>query len=249
VCVNARGIALVNLGRREEASITIGGALQNNPHNATTHANQGWALLHAGDHKAALLHFREALRIDPESRWAKAGIVEALKARNILYRLMLRYFLFMSRMGRQVQWGIVIGGYVGVNLLQSAADSNPKLSPYVMPVVIAYCVFAVLTWLAAPLFNLMLRIDRFGRYALSRDQRLCSNWIGSCLAIGIGLAITAWAKHDLMYLIYGVMIAILAIPLSAVFNCDQGWPRWAMTAYTGDWRSLRWSLSPPAPRH
>jgi tetratricopeptide (TPR) repeat protein len=231
-CINARGVALVNLGRREEASQTIAGALQNNPHNATTHANQGWALLHAGDYKAALEHFREALRIDPESRWAKSGIVEALKARNPIYRAMLKYFLFMSRMGRQVQWGIIVGGYIAFNLLRQAADSNPQLSPWVTPILIAYGVFAVLTWLAAPLFNLMLRIDRFGRYALSRDQRVCSNWIGSCLAIAIALAITAWIKHDVSYVLYGVLIAVLAIPLSAVFGCPRGWPRWAMSAYT-----------------
>jgi hypothetical protein len=144
---------------------------------------------------------------------------------------MLKYFLFMSRMGRQVQWGIIIGGYIGFNLLQQAANSNPQLWPWVTPILIAYVLFAVLTWLAAPLFNLMLRIDRFGRYALSRDQRVCSNWIGSCLAIGIALALTAWMKHELMYLVFGGMVAVLALPLSAVFGCAKGWPRWTLSAY------------------
>ena len=230
-CINARGIALVNLGRRDEAGITIGGALQRNPHNATTHANQGWALLHAGDHKKALEHFREALRIDPDLQWARAGIVEALKARNIIYRVMLRYFLFMSRMTRQVQWGIILGGYVGFNLLHSAAESHPQLSPWLQPALIAYYVFALMTWLASPLFNLMLRVDRFGRYALSRDQRVSSNWVGGCLLIAIVMGVCWIVLHNSLFSLAAVIVAAFAIPVSAVFACNPGWPRRWMTVY------------------
>jgi tetratricopeptide (TPR) repeat protein len=232
-CVNARGIALVNLGRREEANITIGGALQRNPLNATTHANQGWALLHAGDHKAALEHFRESLRLNPDSQWARAGIVEALKARNIVYRLMLKYFLFMSRLSRQAQWGIIVGGYIGIQMLSQASANNPAIKPYALPVLIAYYVFAYMTWLAGPLFNLMLRLDRFGRYALSRDQRVSSNWVGLCLLSGAVLGVTGFVKHDSRFYLLAVLVAVMSIPLSAVFNCTPGWPRWSMAGYAG----------------
>ena len=233
VCVNARGIALVNLGRRDEANITIGGALHRNPLNATTHANQGWALLHAGDHKAALEHFRESLRLNPDSQWARAGIVEALKARNIVYRLMLKYFLYMSRLSRQAQWGIIVGGYIGIQMLSQTADKNPAIKPYAMPVLIAYYVFAYMTWLAGPLFNLMLRLDRFGRYALSRDQRVSSNWVGLCLLGGIALAAIGFSKHDSRFYLLAVTAAVLSIPLSAIFSCLPGWPRWSMAGYAG----------------
>ena len=81
-----------------------GSALANDPENALTHANQGWALLHRGDHAKALEHFREALRIDPELDWARAGIVEALKARHLIYRLMLRFFLWIGRQASVAQW-------------------------------------------------------------------------------------------------------------------------------------------------
>ena len=97
VCTNLRAMALVQLGRKDEAAETLGSALANDPENALTHANQGWALLHQGDHQRALEHFREALRIDPELEWAQAGIVEALKAQYLIYRLMLRFFLWMGR--------------------------------------------------------------------------------------------------------------------------------------------------------
>ncbi len=65
--------------------------------------------MHQGDHKQALEHFREALRLKPDMEWARNGMVEALKARYFLYRLMLRYYLWMSRFTRRGQWGMIIG--------------------------------------------------------------------------------------------------------------------------------------------
>src|SRR5436190_595817 len=87
-------VGLVKLGRRGEAGAAIDAALARDPQNATTHANQGWTLLHQGDPRKALEHFREALRIDPDLEWARAGIVEALKARYVAYRWILMYFLW-----------------------------------------------------------------------------------------------------------------------------------------------------------
>ena len=55
-------------------------ALGRNPENAHTNANQGWSLLHGGQPGKALEHFREALRLDPDLEFARAGMVEALKA-------------------------------------------------------------------------------------------------------------------------------------------------------------------------
>jgi tetratricopeptide (TPR) repeat protein len=231
-CLNARGMALVNLGRRGEAGQTLQGALDRNPHNAMTHANQGWAMLHAGRHKEALVHFREALRIDPNLQWAKSGTVEALKARNILYRWVLRYFLFMSRKSRGVQIGVVIGAYLGEQILVSAGETHPAIRPYVLPIEIAYIVLALSTWLAAPLSNLLLRLNRFGRHALSRDQTVSSNWIGGLLLAGAVVSSVWVFRHDLAYLMAGVMIALLALPTSAVFGCSPGWPRWTMVGYT-----------------
>ena len=231
-CVNARGVALVQLGRRDEAAVTLGGALARDPHSAATHANQGWALLHAGDHRAALEHFREALRINPDLDWAKRGIVEALQARRVVYRVMLRYFLFMSRLGRQAQWGIIIGGYVGYRLLASAVVARPGLAPFVLPVLLAYVAFAVLTWLAGPAFNLMLRVDRFGRYALSADQRRASNLLGGCLLVAAGLAVTWGVTRDSHYLLATLVAGVLSIPATSVFRLSRGWPRAAMAAAT-----------------
>ncbi len=230
-CVNLRAMALVQLGRKDEAGVTIRGALERDPHNAVTHANQGWQMLHLGQHKQALIHFREALRIDPELDWARQGMIEALKARNPVYRVMLKYFLFMSRLSNRAQWGIIVGGYVLYRVMLAVEEQNSALRPYVLPVLLCYIAFVVMTWIASPLFNFILRLSPFGRHVLSRDQRVASNWIGVlflCAAFSalFGLIFAfPWAM-------LGALISLaMAIPLSAVFRLPQGLPRNLMGLY------------------
>jgi tetratricopeptide (TPR) repeat protein len=231
-CSNLRAMALVQLGRKEEAGAALGQSLARDPHNAETHANQGWALLHQGQHRQALEHFREALRLNPELDWARAGMVEALKARHLIYRVMLRYFLWMSRMGRGAQWGIVIGLYVAFQLITGVARSYPELAPIAWPLVIAYIIFAYLTWVASPLFNLLLRVNRFGRYALTREQRITSNWIGSAFLGAIVSAIGWCITRRIEYLVAGGFFLLMVLPLAATFRAAKDWRRLAMGAYT-----------------
>src|SRR5262249_17996730 len=181
-CTNLRAMALVKLGRNAEAGAALADTLANDPENAFSHANQGWALLHQGQPRQALEHFREALRLEPGLEFARAGILEAIKARNPVYGLMLRYFLWMGRLRRGAHWAVILGLYFVFNcVLGNMADANPAWRPWVMPLQVAYIAFVVLTWIAEPLFNLLLRLDRFGRHALTREEIVATNWVGGLL--------------------------------------------------------------------
>lgn len=231
-CNNLRAAALVHLGRRAEAGVTLEGALARDPENATTHANRGWGLLHEGEPKKALEHFREALRLEPGNEWARAGIVEALKARNPLYGFMLRYFLFMGRLSDRAQWMILIGGYVGQRMLRSAAKSNPALAPWVLPILVAYAAFAVLTWISVPLFNLFLRLHPVGKHALSPEQKRASNWVGACLFLALSCLGTWLATGSRAFEFATFLFGLTLLPLCGVFGCPEGWPRRLMAGIT-----------------
>ena len=232
-CTNLRAIAMVKLGRKAEAGRTIDAALSKNPENALTHANQGWTLLEQGQPKRAAEHFREALRLDPQNEWARQGIIEALKARHLIYAVMLKYFLWMGKFSQRGQWGIVLGGYIGNRILGVIAHSNPALAPWILPLQILYVAFVIMTWLAYPFFNLLLRINRFGRLVLSRDQTMAGNWFGLCLLLSLaGLAGCAWAGLDSVWLIVALVFGLLLFPVSAVFKCATGWPRKVMGGFT-----------------
>ena len=232
-CLNLRAMSMVKLGRRAEAGLTIDAALAKHPESAPTHANQGWTLLEKGEPKKALEHFREALRLDPENDWARRGIVEALKARNIIYAVMLKYFLFMSRFSRRGQWIIILAGYFGNNILGSISASNPGLAPWILPVRIFYVCFVLMTWMASPFFNLLLRVNRFGRLVLSREQTIASNWFGLCLLCALlGLVCCLWQGFRLPWLMVPLVFGFLLVPVSVVYLCAAGWRRRVMAGIT-----------------
>jgi hypothetical protein len=162
--------------------------------------------------------------------WARAGIVEALKARNFVYRWMLAYFLFMSRLSPRAAWGIILGGWFGYQLLQQLRESHPWLSPYALPLMIAYGAFAVMTWLAYPLFNLMLRTSRIGRLALSPEQLTAANWIGGTLLLAAGCVVAFFVLRWGIFIDLAIMVGVLTIPVSGLFGVPKGWPRLVMIA-------------------
>jgi hypothetical protein len=135
----------------------------------------------------------------------------------------------MQKLPSNVRWMIILGGYFGSKLLRGAAKSNPALSPYVMPLVIAYALFAVLTWLAAPVFNLLLFVHPYGRHALNDDQRTQARWVGVCLSLALG-SLGVWfasgrsEEIPMAALVFG----LLTLPVAAIHSCDEGWPRTTM---------------------
>lgn len=231
-CTNSRAMALVKLGRKGEAGEALEGALGRDPENATTHANEGWRQLELGDPHKALAHFREALRLEPGLEWARMGIIEALKARSAVYGIVLRYFLWMAKLSARARWGVILVGYFGSKMLRKAADANPRAAPFLWTIVGAYVAFCLLTWLATPLFNLLLRLDPLGRLALSREETVASNWVGACLLLALaGVALGALLGTGAL-LWSGIGLFAMLIPLAATFECQAGWPRVAMGAYT-----------------
>ena len=231
-CANLRAITLTRMGRKDEAHAALHAALAEEPDESITHANLGWNLLHQHQPAKALEHFREALRLDPNNEWARQGIVASLRAKNIVYGLMLRYFLWMSSLSPGVRWGLIIGAYVISRMLSSFAKRNPEWQLYVLPILLLYLVFVFMSWVATPLFNLLLRFNRFGRMVLSAEEIRASNWVGACVlgtALSFGSAIL-FRSSSAGYA--GMIFGLLIIPVAGTFSCAKGWPRRTMAFVT-----------------
>jgi len=231
-CMNVQARALVQTNRGEHARVAIEGALAREPENAETHANFGWTLLDEGKYYQAMEHFREALRLQPDLEWARLGVIEALKAKRILYRPVLWYFLWISKFTTRAQWGIILGAFIGVQVLRRLALANPALMPWVVPLILVYAVWAFSSWMAIPLFNLALLLDPFGRLALSKDEKITGTWVGLCLLGAIlGLA-GAVAGVGTACLPIALVCALLIPPISRIQGTEPGWPRLSMVAIT-----------------
>ena len=215
---NLRAMALVRLGRKAEAMQSVDYALDRAPEDAFSHANQGWNQLHRNAPKQAQEHFREALRLDPELEYAREGMLEALKARNPVYRLMLAYFLWMGRQSVRFQWLFVIGIYFGGRMAGTLSQSQPDLKWLWWPLLGLFYAFVYLSWTAHPMFNLMLLFDRFGRHVLSRDQRIGAGWFGGVFALALGSLAWWLAAGRELGLFGGIVFAVLSICVAATFG-------------------------------
>ncbi len=170
--------------------------------------------------------------MEPDSDWAREGVVESLKARHLVYRWILLWKLSMSRLSNRDQWYVNIASLVGIRFLHAAGKANPELAPLVLPITIAYFTFVILTWLADPIFNLLLRFNRYGRLSLTPNQISSSNWIGGVLALGLLLILMACAMQSVIVFLAAIATGFLALPVSGIFCCESGWPRRWMTVYT-----------------
>ena len=215
---NLRAMALVRLGRKAEAMTTVDYALHRAPDDAFSHANQGWNCLHQNDPRKAQEHFREALRLQPNLEYAREGMLEALKARNPIYRGMLAYFLWMGRQSARFQWGFIIGIYFGSRLARSLSESQPHLNWLWWPLIGLFYAFVYLSWTAQPMFNLLLRFNRFGRHVLSDDQRAGANWFGGAFVLMLACLIWWLAADNVLGLFGGAVFAALSICVAATFG-------------------------------
>jgi len=187
LCANRRALALIQLGEASAADFALESALRGDPEDPVTHANLGWSALNQGDHERARRHYREALRLDPTSEGARAGLVEALNARNPIYRLFLRWFLLLTRIPQRTVVLIMIGSVFARQILRKVAESNPAAAPFFMPVFWALVAFIALSWIAQPMFNLLLLFDRDGRHALDDVQVRQARWLAACVALALVL--------------------------------------------------------------
>jgi Tfp pilus assembly protein PilF len=231
-CLNLRSTALLKRNKKEDSYATISEALNYDPNNAITHANLGWGLLEKGEHKKALEHFKKSLQIDPQSEFAKEGLVEALKARHFIYRLFLKYVFWIGNLKGKAQWGILIGFYAGSKLLKSIAASNPSLKPFIMPVVFLYILFAISTWIIGPFTNLFLRLNIYGRYALSRTEILASDFVGASLLIGISAFITYFFIPQDIFFMTGIFGLSMMIPFASMLVPENKKRKLILISYT-----------------
>jgi tetratricopeptide (TPR) repeat protein len=217
-CANLRAMALSALGRTDEAERVSRRTLAADPDDAASHANRGWLLLRQSNYEEALESFRTALRLDATLESARGGIIEALKARHGIYRVVLRYALWMGTLDARSRWFIVIGLFVGARIARTMLRENPSWSPVLGPALALYGLFALSTWLADPISNLLLRLNPFGRLVLSHAEILASNIVGGLLVTAVVGGVLFAVTSVTGWLLVAVVAFLMLIPVSGAFS-------------------------------
>jgi len=236
ILINLRARALVKLNRKEEAANTMDYALHRAPQNSYSHANKGWVSIERDEYEAAITHFKEALRLDASNVYAKSGLREAIKAKNYLYRGVLKYFLWMGKLQEKYRWGFVIGLYVLYRIALSLAETSDLMAMLMTPLIIAYILFAFSSWIAMPISNLFLRLHPLGKHALEDDEITASTLAGGLAGLSIlsfllffltggGLDLTGdnfIIRGYAILFMFGVLLLLMMIPIGGLFFAQAG---------------------------
>ena len=207
---SARGLRAVALAMskgadwQEAADQTLAVA----PDSALAHTFSAQAYLARGGEREAAERFREALRLDPESEFAQAGLADAMKASHPLFRPLFRFFLWQERLSRGWKIALTVGPLLLVRALRPAADHNPL----VIGLIALWFLFVAVTWMSVPIANLALRLSPVGRAVLPADQKRSSTaflvFVGAALlalvlsvVVSTGFVLSAFAAVLLAFVV------------------------------------------------
>lgn len=190
------------------------------PTNPWARSGRAWSHLQSGRFREAHDEFAQALALDPSSEWAKQGMVLALKARNPMYALLLRSLLWMGRLPDRTQTALVLGGLLGYNGARSLARTQPELQPILVPLMVAYGLFVLLSWLADPVLNLLLMARPEGRKLLRPQDKQEAVLVGSCLGAASLLLVLALAASWTGGYLAAFGVALSSITVAAAFHLD-----------------------------
>ncbi|GAA4428185.1 tetratricopeptide repeat protein [Bremerella cremea] len=230
--MNLRALALRSMGESGASIDELTESLKVNAEDATSHANLGWTYLQSGKLDKAEIHFREALRINPNLEWARVGALETLKAKVPVYRWILGYFMWMATKTAGMQWAIVIGLLIGYRVVFQALVNNPATEGLAYVVMGAYLLFCVTTWFAGPISDALVVLHPFGRLALTRWERLGGFAVGSAIVLTIGCLVANFFMASEIGLVLALCIGFTAIPMAMMFQIREGMPRKVMAITT-----------------
>ncbi|MBN2528259.1 MAG: tetratricopeptide repeat protein [Deltaproteobacteria bacterium] len=231
-CANLLTLALRKQGQSDEAEAVAKRTLEFAPEDATTHAELGWGALHRGDHQTARTHFVEALRLKPNHRQAQSGLLESIKAKNLFYRQLLRFQLWLGTLGRGARWGIIIGLWALYRLSVGVLKTHPELSGVMYFIMALYLGFAFSSWSLGALLDFFLLFHPTGKFAVTREKKPTAIAIGGLYAgtiLGIGAGIFTGI---IPFTVLGFACLCLTIPTGSINQCDKGWPRYTLQAFT-----------------
>ena len=206
-CLNVLALSQNLQGKRGVASNTVGELLEANPESADTHANAGYLALHTNQIEKARTHFVEALRLEPDNQWAQGGLAEVIKATNPFYRQFLRFSVWMSDIGSEYRWGLIIGLLIVIRLL-------PFLVPF-------YLILLVWTWFTSPISNAFLLIHPQGKYLIQKEDKGYISGVFVCFLLAVIVGVSAVVLGENSYFYTAAGLGFAAIPLNRIADSDK----------------------------
>lgn len=211
--------ALMSLDRSLTATKVVERLLKLYPDDERVHSVRGWIQLEQQQFGDALHSFAEARRIDPQDRWAEAGMQETL-----------RYFPPVKTTIARTAWSNVqrqaflAAAYFGAMVLTDDVGWPwwVWLPLGIFEILLTLIVF--LYWVAAPMISLLIGLGNGFRYftKLRRYDLLILGWMALCAIVGWIIVLASLGRSSYQA---STVITWSMIPFAAVFTALPGWRR------------------------
>ncbi|QNR24045.1 tetratricopeptide repeat protein [Croceimicrobium hydrocarbonivorans] len=212
--LNNRSIILSRLGRTAEAMENSSHTLHHNPQDSFSHYSTGLIHLQKGQHKKAMEHFQEALRLNPNNEAAKDGMLSAIKASNLFYRLYLQYEFWILRLNQKNRYAFILIYFIIFRLVRFMAGLSADSKLWLTPVIALLGLFALSTWILDSLSDGLMVFHRFGRHLVLPKQRvmglLTLSFTILALLTFIGLNLAGYSEVNYVYALVFVGMAIVS---------------------------------------
>ena len=201
------------LGDKVSVSNSVEKLLALDPENPNSIANDGIRLLNQGKVNEALARLEEALHIQPSNQMARYGMQEALKSRFFLYKLFYKYISLMSRLGKNQAWAVIIGLYIGYQVIRYTAEKSSGAIKIILTATVFILTFLFfLSWIINPLMNLYLFTNRYGILLLEEKEKTMAKLTGLSLLLSIlSFCLYAVTQTEGMLLL-GIVLLFMMIP-------------------------------------
>ncbi len=170
-------------GRDKESRAIVATILSRLPDDSFGHTNAGYGALQAGDHLRANEHFLQALRLEPNSDFARRGLLLSLRSRVWVFRHYYRLGTLMRLPPTITRVSILIGLIVGLGIFMAVlASLNSHAASITISLLLLYFYLCIFSHVLGDIF---LFFDPLGRHALSQDDKWRTGFICGVLGLVI----------------------------------------------------------------
>ena len=195
--------ALYNTRRFEDAERAAVDALRLDPDNSEAHRILGLLSLRRGGGRSAVDAHRTALRLDPTDPDYREGLATAMKSRNPLYGLLLRFGDWQEGLPSGARWLVLLAPLFASRVLRPFSD-------HAWAQILLALVFGVvlLTWALEPVMNAVLLCSSYARNLLPRDAKLATYGFLAYAALAVASVIAgiATSTDDALLLALGLAL-------------------------------------------
>lgn len=233
-CHYARAYALKSLGEKAAAKEELELCLGLAPNDASLHKLHASMMLDGRNFDGALDSYREALRLNPESESARAGLISALRAKNRLYR----FLLFIMDPGGVAKGGTIIGiiaSVYGFAFLLKLNNPllNSILNALIGPFFLGVLLLTGFIFTADELFNFLLLVDKTTRSQLTTSEKNSAIMTFSIIAATACMVAYAVAAQNVVWHFWAGITAMSVFTAKLVFDFEPGLARKFMYYYFG----------------